>query len=139
MIQYIHLRYHEEIRRVVLKQGIPDQLVFTLSENGAFSSKLYTEAIIPKGIKRAWSRRVWHNLLPSKIFTFLWKLMCYVIHVDNCVQKGFKWYPGADAAISILLKLSLISSFTQKLRLRYQFISIYVELARQRLSFGRSG
>lgn len=38
------------------------------------------------GVKRAWTRRVWHNLLPPKLVAFLWKLMRYAVPIDTLLR-----------------------------------------------------
>lgn len=53
LVEFINPRHHEAIRRVVLDVDTPDRLVFKLSEQGDFSSKIYSEAIRAKGVKRA--------------------------------------------------------------------------------------
>lgn len=65
---------------------MPDRLVFKLSNNGDFSTKLYCEKIRTKGIRRGWASRVWQNNLIPKSASLLWKLMRHAVSVDNRVQ-----------------------------------------------------
>lgn len=60
-----------------------DQLQFSCTKNGEFSSKKYMEVIRPAGHKRSWVDIVWHTFLPLKITTFMWKLMRQALSVDN--------------------------------------------------------
>lgn len=74
---------------MVLQEDTSDKLIFKTIVNDEFSTKHYADIIRTPGPKRSWADRVWHNYLPPKVGTFMWKLMKHAILVDaRIVTKG---------------------------------------------------
>lgn len=80
-----------KIQEIKLSPQVEDHLVFSISENGKFSSKLYIDYSRPRGYKRSWTSLIWHNNLPPKVTTFLWKLIRHALPVDIRIRmKGIQ-------------------------------------------------
>lgn len=81
-------------------------------------NSLYAEKIRIKGIRRAWSSKIWHKQLPPKITTFLWKLMRHAIPVDSrvcakAIQMASRCRCCKFAAVETISHLSYILKLQQ--------------------------
>lgn len=72
-LHYIPTHLEDKARDTFLSIYQIDQLKFFLTEDGEFSSKFYMDLLHPPGCKRSWAELVWHNFLPPKVTTFMWK------------------------------------------------------------------
>lgn len=81
----------EKIKEICINNQQADQLKFSITKNGEFSSKKYMEWLRPSGPKRAWVAIIWHSFLHPKIVTFFWKLLRQALPVDTrIISKGIQ-------------------------------------------------
>lgn len=80
--QYIPTHLHAEINKVSISQYLEDQLIYTPTKNGRFSTPNFFLMTSFCGVKRRWSDWVWNAILPPNISAFLWKLVRHALPVD---------------------------------------------------------
>ncbi|XP_012857064.1 PREDICTED: uncharacterized protein LOC105976340 [Erythranthe guttata] len=79
----IPIHWHDKIRQIILDLNSPDRLIFTLTQNGEFSSKAYCNHIRVIGRQHQWADRIWSKFITPKTSGFMWKLMHHALPVDQ--------------------------------------------------------
>ncbi|KAL3614590.1 hypothetical protein CASFOL_041676 [Castilleja foliolosa] len=81
-----HWEQMEELNNIILDEGAEDTLIYTNHPSGKFTTRNYIEGQKTHGIQVPWADKVWNKNLPSKVVTFLWKLMHKAIPVDDRIK-----------------------------------------------------
>lgn len=79
--------YDETREEKISLTSSEDELCWSKTENGLFSTNLAWESIRGRGLNSFLFKHPWHARRPIKISVFLWKMMKKALPVDILLQK----------------------------------------------------
>lgn len=80
---------HEPIRKVSIFPNYTDKLIFTLADNGIFSTKRFVDSRGQRGAARRWEKWVWQPRFPPNLSIFLWRLVRHALPVNSRIQSRY--------------------------------------------------
>lgn len=78
--------YHAQIRSVAHAPGQPYRLIYTPSDRGTFSTKIFTQNSCTHGVGRSWAKWIWNPAFSPNLAAFSWKLIQHVLLVYCWIQ-----------------------------------------------------
>lgn len=86
MLDVLPLDHRDIFLLLRVSKNLRDKLVFTLSDNREFDTKIYLENRIARCNSRIWPSGIWRQILPPKITIFLWKLIQNAVPTDDRIR-----------------------------------------------------
>lgn len=142
MWHLIPMQFHAEILKISTSNNLEDQLIFTATNNGKFSTRKYANLTNTRGMDRHWADWIWHTFLPPNISVFLWKLVRQALPVHCQIQaKGINLVsrcrcclnPAKESIIYLFIQLDVATTvwkhFGNIFRVPYVFGSVIQALS----------
>lgn len=86
LLAYIPTREQDNIRNTIFSNG-EDQIVWNLSSDGLFSTKIFFESFQMKIPNLKWAKGIWTPWIPPKVSTFLWKIFKGIVATDENIRR----------------------------------------------------